>query len=1099
MWAYSFLWIAVCALSLPEAPVKKTILEKHLENFAPYKPDVGSSDWTAKGNIANAIGASIIPSVELPIPINVFLFGFDGTGKYGINISTDLIRQWLEHLDHSRLQTFIDTDQLKSHDLEPDPAEVQYRFDIHLIETSDKVQAALERTLNNNYRILSDEDILLRQVQVDGHEVSDLLDSLVTELKLPGYSMFVLHSSADRWLPFFFDYSYGYRSGFSDSELVQLQASPTFAELIQNTPSFSSMDFDPFQSGEANSSHFYSQTDFRAQSEVWATAVLARLPKRENPLSLDAFFAKLAARSPYLAHAALKPSAQEDCLLDAWLTNKRSLFLDISAGPFQWGPAMEGEGSKMQSTFPQLSRFASHRLANAIAEGFGAVGTQGIKLPPPLAEGYSEAAYDAASTLLREFIANHCPPALAHALGVNPAYITPPNIPLQPLTPENRAERAESAERAENFAENPNFPPSAVVTGHGGHHDPHAAPAPLAQHAADEVLPLLDPTPAAFNGIHGESSLSKNGVTGGTNKDMTINEPVFPAVANQNFNNLNREHILPRPAWLAGPEAINNFNDLNNPTKLHLLTPGRFASGKHSMVANPPLAALGNPNHELKNSPNNINNDFNSPHVNAPGPVGAGVPVERTTPLRRTAPQATCGRAHRALQELSKRVESKDFTHLNAFSFVNYATGERSPHSLTEPTDNEAPLTERDLETSDFLAHVSASLSRALARVVTPPLANSHLTQLYAPKINFHVYLLQNHAKYDPWLGGSLMEQLSFALTQLALPKQRFTFNSHTLAMHDDPYLAAAYAEALNTAVVPTLHADGMFQPLKRLFLDSHILAGLLKAANPKQLNAWGVPPPTAESREIPIFIFSLDLPLPVFVDVNLTAVAREGLVLAVQNAAHVFESGCVCNAKAQLLDLRDIVRPLATAAAQLLGGLLPPTLDWRPTEDRPVFDYTWATGDSPGSQTTAGLVYSATQRDAVHRGYGVTALRRASAGFNQAVRTLQAQRYSTVDDALLLALSLAHANARLGINAMADFVTAGQFADACDYISPLETVVGEFHALAASVATEAKVRTYTRLIVVFVLHKEWLTSYHCLITRQNNAYHLSFRGFIDS
>ena len=36
--------------------------------------------------------------------------------------------------------------------------------------------------------------------------------------------------------------------------------------------------------------------------------------------------------------------AVEDCLTDNWITSERTFFLDLTAGPFEWGPLIGSEG-----------------------------------------------------------------------------------------------------------------------------------------------------------------------------------------------------------------------------------------------------------------------------------------------------------------------------------------------------------------------------------------------------------------------------------------------------------------------------------------------------------------------------------------------------------------------------------------------------------------------------------------------------------------------------------------------------------------------------------------------------------------------------------
>jgi hypothetical protein len=52
------------------------------------------------------------------------------------------------------------------------------------------------------------------------------------------------------------------------------------------------------------------------------------------------------------------------------------------------------------------------------------------------------------------------------------------------------------------------------------------------------------------------------------------------------------------------------------------------------------------------------------------------------------------------------------------------------------------------------------------------------------------------------------------------------------LNMADDPELSMAYTTALKSAVVPTLHLDGRFSAVKRLYVDSRVLVAELSGLN---------------------------------------------------------------------------------------------------------------------------------------------------------------------------------------------------------------------------------------------------------------------------
>jgi hypothetical protein len=58
-------------------------------------------------------------------------------------------------------------------------------------------------------------------------------------------------------------------------------------------------------------------------------------------------------------------------------------------------------------------------------------------------------------------------------------------------------------------------------------------------------------------------------------------------------------------------------------------------------------------------------------------------------------------------------------------------------------------------------------------------------------------------------------------------------------------------------------------------------------------------------ARHIPIFMFSLDYELPVFIDKYYTSKALSDMVIIVQSNFHSWESRVACNDKPIYLDLR--------------------------------------------------------------------------------------------------------------------------------------------------------------------------------------------------
>nr|CAN80754.1 hypothetical protein VITISV_003324 [Vitis vinifera] len=74
-----------------------------------------------------------------------------------------------------------------------------------------------------------------------------------------------------------------------------------------------------------------------------------------------------------------------ECLTDTWIGKDRWAFIDLSAGPFSWGPAVGGEGVRTELSLPNVKKTigavaeisedeAEDRLQDAIQEKFAAFG-----------------------------------------------------------------------------------------------------------------------------------------------------------------------------------------------------------------------------------------------------------------------------------------------------------------------------------------------------------------------------------------------------------------------------------------------------------------------------------------------------------------------------------------------------------------------------------------------------------------------------------------------------------------------------------------------------------------------------------------------------
>eukprot|EP01132_Coremiostelium_polycephalum_P005121 gene5121-6375_t len=123
---------------------------------------------------------------------------------------------------------------------------------------------------------------------------------------------------------------------------------------------------------ESASNCYYGSPD--GNEDRWICATLEMLEKEHAPI-LDRAKQILAKGSTFeqlyiaLAH---QHFLGENCLVDSWISHKRFAFIDLTAGPFEWGPTIGGNGLKMKFTQPvpptPLNSAADEQLRNTFVD-----------------------------------------------------------------------------------------------------------------------------------------------------------------------------------------------------------------------------------------------------------------------------------------------------------------------------------------------------------------------------------------------------------------------------------------------------------------------------------------------------------------------------------------------------------------------------------------------------------------------------------------------------------------------------------------------------------------------------------------------------------
>ena len=145
-------------------------------------------------------------------------------------------------------------------------------------------------------------------------------------------------------------------------------------------------------------------------------------------------------------------------------------------------------------------------------------------------------------------------------------------------------------------------------------------------------------------------------------------------------------------------------------------------------------------------------------------------------------------------------------------------------------------------------------------------------------------------------------------------------------------------------------------------------------------------------SRDISIFLFSLDYPLPVFLDKHHVSRAfpASDLIIAVQSSYHLYETPVSCNRLPVYCNLNSPYAALLQSMLQLLTAALPHHLA-HSSPHSPSSQWSMSVGPSVLSPLASGLSFSRLEVDAMRRFHPLLHLTRLTHTVNTAVLTLRA------------------------------------------------------------------------------------------------------------
>ncbi|KAH9305439.1 hypothetical protein KI387_009843, partial [Taxus chinensis] len=344
-------------------------------------------NYTKAGTIAAYLKMSQVDAIYLPIPINFIFVGFEGKGNQEFKLGPEELERWFTKIDHIFEHTRIPqlgealtpfyrvrADGVQRHHL-PLISSVNYNFSVHAIEMSEKVTEVFERAIKvlsrkENLADTRPDEELLWQVNMD--EIDFFFTSLVEYLQLDNaYNIFILNPKRTSSR-----HNYGYRRGLSETEIKLLKEDGGMREnlLKSKGPLQSPLDIEkirkPLYSRHPMVKFAWTAVE-RIETAQWVNFCLDALDSIEKSLSGKTTNDIVYRQAELLLHgksfdiamtlgkeikSGQMTGIHPECLVDAWAGKERWTFVDLSAGPFTWGPTVGGEGVRTETSLPDVEK-----------------------------------------------------------------------------------------------------------------------------------------------------------------------------------------------------------------------------------------------------------------------------------------------------------------------------------------------------------------------------------------------------------------------------------------------------------------------------------------------------------------------------------------------------------------------------------------------------------------------------------------------------------------------------------------------------------------------------------------------------------------------
>ncbi|CAM6088218.1 unnamed protein product [Calypogeia fissa] len=356
----------------------------------------GLLNFTRAVTLGSYLKLSFIDAIYLPVPINFIFIGFDGEGNKEFKLGEEELQRWFTNIDHILEHTRVPQlgEELtpfyrakgsgeNKHHL-PLVSYTHFNYSVHGIELNSRTTAVFERAIKLLAR--KEDPVGTKdsaeeageaveeegpEWQVDVGAISHIFQSLVNYLELEkAYNVFVLNPKRDPSHG-----RYGYRYGLSAKEISFLRKSAnTTGKVLKSKEKFQ----DYLAEVEKIKNPIYGKHPMlkfawtkaeEGHTDSWVDAVNKALDslqaalrlKSEEEITLWTAQQILNGNNLQLASALRKglksegeSELQPECLVDTWVGQERWAFLDLSAGPFSWGPAVGGDGVRSENSLPSV-------------------------------------------------------------------------------------------------------------------------------------------------------------------------------------------------------------------------------------------------------------------------------------------------------------------------------------------------------------------------------------------------------------------------------------------------------------------------------------------------------------------------------------------------------------------------------------------------------------------------------------------------------------------------------------------------------------------------------------------------------------------------